>query len=124
MAVYEAKARGRSRVVLFDADLQRWIDERGEWERDLRHGIANGELTLHYQPIMDLSSDTWCAGIGPVTDCWPRANLYRWPRNRCSSWSDWLRVWSGVPLRPPLARARVGSTVVRRQSGGAERPRT
>ncbi len=70
MAVYEATARGRSRVVLFDADLQRWIDERGEWERDLRHGIANGELTLHYQPIMDLSSDT----------CWGVEALVRWNR--------------------------------------------
>lgn len=53
IAVFRAKTRGRGRVELFDAELQRQLEERSELERALADGLARGELVVHYQPIVD-----------------------------------------------------------------------
>ncbi|MDQ1698186.1 MAG: hypothetical protein QOG34_49 [Frankiaceae bacterium] len=55
-AMYAAKARGRSRAVVFDATLGATIVERLELSHDLRAALEGNELRLHYQPIIDLES--------------------------------------------------------------------
>jgi diguanylate cyclase (GGDEF)-like protein/PAS domain S-box-containing protein len=55
-AMYDAKARGRSRVRLFDATLAQEAAERLELSNDLRDALAGDELELHYQPIVDLGT--------------------------------------------------------------------
>ncbi|HVW35041.1 MAG TPA: EAL domain-containing protein, partial [Acidimicrobiia bacterium] len=57
VAMYRAKERGRSRIELFDAEMRRRMLDRLETERSLRTAIANGELRLHYQPIVAV--DGW-----------------------------------------------------------------
>lgn len=52
VAVFRAKTRGKGRVELFDAELQRQLEERSEIERALAEGMARGELVVHYQPIV------------------------------------------------------------------------
>ena len=52
-AMYEAKRRGRRRVELFGAALRRRVLDRVELEGELRNAISEGELTAHYQPIVD-----------------------------------------------------------------------
>jgi diguanylate cyclase (GGDEF)-like protein/PAS domain S-box-containing protein len=55
-AMYRAKERGRARCELFDAEMRARAARRLEVERDLRDALANDELQLHYQPLVDLRS--------------------------------------------------------------------
>ena len=54
-AMYRAKERGRARVELFDAEMRARALRRLEVERELRQGIDRAELTLNYQPVVDLA---------------------------------------------------------------------
>jgi diguanylate cyclase (GGDEF)-like protein/PAS domain S-box-containing protein len=50
LALYQAKADGRSCYRLFDAAMDEAITRRRELERDLRKALTDEELQLHYQP--------------------------------------------------------------------------
>ncbi len=54
LAMYQAKAEGGGRVVLFDQSMRERIDDRRALEADLRRAIGDGELAVHYQPIYQL----------------------------------------------------------------------
>ncbi len=54
VALYEAKARGRRRAVLFEPSMEERLRKRHEIENDLRLAVARDELTLHYQPQFDV----------------------------------------------------------------------
>jgi len=53
-AMYRAKSAGGGRSELFDADMRHAAVERLRTERALRRALADGELRLHYQPIVAL----------------------------------------------------------------------
>ena len=53
-AMYCAKAEGPGRIRVFDADLHGEALMRLDTEVALRTAIANGELRVHYQPIVAL----------------------------------------------------------------------
>jgi diguanylate cyclase (GGDEF)-like protein/PAS domain S-box-containing protein len=55
-AMYRAKEGGRSRCVLFDAEMRAAAMKRLEIERDLRQAIERDELALYYQPVVNLRS--------------------------------------------------------------------
>jgi diguanylate cyclase (GGDEF)-like protein/PAS domain S-box-containing protein len=55
-AMYRAKEGGRSRCVLFDAEMRAAAMKRLEVERDLRQALERDELALHYQPLVNLRS--------------------------------------------------------------------
>ncbi len=55
-ALYLAKHRGRGRVERFDSQLQEQIEHAADLALALRHGVRNGELVLHFQPIMSLAT--------------------------------------------------------------------
>jgi diguanylate cyclase (GGDEF)-like protein/PAS domain S-box-containing protein len=55
-AMYEAKARGRDRVQVFDARVRAQVVERLDIEQALRHAIEREELVLEFQPVVDLPS--------------------------------------------------------------------
>lgn len=50
LAMYEAKQGSRGSLHFFDSQLETAVTERMRIERELRAGIAGGELRLHYQP--------------------------------------------------------------------------
>lgn len=56
MALYEAKSAGRNTFVLFDPKIAENLNSRRELEQDLREACRNGDLFLHYQPIVNLRS--------------------------------------------------------------------
>jgi diguanylate cyclase (GGDEF)-like protein/PAS domain S-box-containing protein len=58
MAMYQAKTNGKSRWCLFDQSLREQAVERLELERELRNGIKLGEFIVHYQPIVELQSQS------------------------------------------------------------------
>jgi len=53
LALYRAKHKGRNRLVIFDATLQKEADRLIAMEHDLRGALTRGELALLYQPIVD-----------------------------------------------------------------------
>lgn len=55
VAMYRAKDAGGNQWVVFDADLREQALARLEVERELRKAIAEGQLVVHYQPIVDIS---------------------------------------------------------------------
>ncbi|HEY1124427.1 MAG TPA: EAL domain-containing protein [Sphingobium sp.] len=55
VALYEAKAGGRNCVRLFDPEMERRLLENKQIERDLKKALANNEMAVHYQPVVDLS---------------------------------------------------------------------
>lgn len=53
-ALYRAKAGGRGRTEVYDATMA-FHGTMGGLQADLAGALTNGELVLHYQPIVDLS---------------------------------------------------------------------
>jgi diguanylate cyclase (GGDEF)-like protein/PAS domain S-box-containing protein len=56
VAMYRAKANGRAHSVVFDAGLDSVAVGRLELETELRRAVDQGELEVHYQPIVHLPS--------------------------------------------------------------------
>jgi len=54
VALYAAKAQGRSQAVVFDQVLREAVDERSRTELGLREAIDGDGLRLHFQPEIDL----------------------------------------------------------------------
>ena len=70
-AMYHAKARGKARHEVFDADMHARVRDRLSLENDLRRAIATNDFDVHYQPIVSLTSGM-CVGF---------ESLVRWTRN-------------------------------------------
>ncbi|WP_235923033.1 EAL domain-containing protein [Rugamonas aquatica] len=54
IAMYRAKEGGRNRLQFYEAAMHSRISERALIEAELRHALARDELSLHYQPKLDL----------------------------------------------------------------------
>ncbi|MEP9351516.1 EAL domain-containing protein [Xanthobacter sp. KR7-225] len=55
-AMFQAKAAGRNRYVLFDGALDARRRQRLELEAEIRTALVNDEIVAHYQPLVSLSS--------------------------------------------------------------------
>ncbi|MFO1219404.1 MAG: EAL domain-containing protein [Burkholderiaceae bacterium] len=56
LAMYEAKAGGRNRVVVFDRTMHERIADKLALEADLRKAIGEGSLSLAFQPLYELET--------------------------------------------------------------------
>jgi diguanylate cyclase (GGDEF)-like protein len=56
LALYTAKAAGKDRAVLFEANMQSVASARLKLELDLSRALDDGEFSLLYQPILALKS--------------------------------------------------------------------
>ncbi|HET7529488.1 MAG TPA: EAL domain-containing protein [Mycobacteriales bacterium] len=56
MTMYRAKAFGKNRVEFFDPEMRRASEQRMRLEDELWLALENESLTLHLQPVVDLSS--------------------------------------------------------------------
>ena len=119
LAMYQAKAKGDGWFALYDPRMHERLVERVGLERDLRSAVANDELVLHYQPILELESGTlvgfealvrWqhpVRGLVPPLDFIPMAEelglirgIGRWVLGQaCRQGGEWLR---GRPDRANL----------------------
>jgi diguanylate cyclase (GGDEF)-like protein/PAS domain S-box-containing protein len=54
--MYHAKSRGRAAYALYEESMQDAMSERMELETALRKGLADGQLFVQYQPLVDLQS--------------------------------------------------------------------
>ena len=55
-AMYRAKERGRDNFQLFSPAMAEKAMERKALEEGLRHAVDNQEMTLHYQPCLELAT--------------------------------------------------------------------
>jgi diguanylate cyclase (GGDEF)-like protein len=96
VALYEAKAAGRDRYMLFRATMQTAIQDRMAIQLDLSEALARDELFLLYQPTFDLQSET-VSGVEA---------LVRWhhpTRGELSS-SEFVPVAEATGLIVPIGR--------------------
>jgi diguanylate cyclase (GGDEF)-like protein len=56
IALYRAKDAGRDQVVVFGEDLRETVQRRVDLDRKLRAAVANQDLSVAFQPMIDLSS--------------------------------------------------------------------
>jgi diguanylate cyclase (GGDEF)-like protein len=54
IAMYEAKDRGRDCIAEFNVEIHERTARRLVLERDIRHALRDEQLSLHYQPIIDV----------------------------------------------------------------------
>jgi diguanylate cyclase (GGDEF)-like protein len=56
VALYQAKAAGKNRFLVFEAQMQTTVHDRLLLQMDLQNALAGEQLTLEYQPICNLST--------------------------------------------------------------------
>ncbi len=61
MAMYDAKARGRGCIAVFDEGMRRRLADRLARREDLRSIIEDALLEIHFQPIVDLATGRLCS---------------------------------------------------------------
>jgi len=132
-AMYEAKRRGRGLAVVYDASMHARLQREVMIERNLRHAIATGEISVRYQPIVDLETGDlasvealarWhSAELGEVSpnEFIPIAEEYgviaelgEWILHKaCEQFADWVANY-------PKARATISVNLSRVQMGKPE----
>ncbi len=60
--MYAAKAKGKARVQVFEPGLLEVDSAKVVFERQLAAAVSNGELTVHYQPVLSLP-DARCTAV-------------------------------------------------------------
>jgi diguanylate cyclase (GGDEF)-like protein/PAS domain S-box-containing protein len=58
LAMYAAKSDGRRTYRFFVPELDARLKTRRQMELDLRQALARGQLEIHYQPLVELATDT------------------------------------------------------------------
>jgi len=94
--MYRAKEEGRSRAILFDAEMRAGAMRRVEVERELRHALERKELALYYQPVVSLRN-------GEITGL---EALVRWrhPERGLLDPSDFVSIAEDSGLIEPIGR--------------------
>jgi diguanylate cyclase (GGDEF)-like protein len=70
VALYEAKATGKGRYLVFRPEMQRAVEERLRADLELRRALDHDQLRLAYVPVLDLASGE-TTGAAAVVD-WTR----------------------------------------------------
>ena len=96
LAMYAAKAAGRNRCRVFTPDLRAAVQQRVQLAAELRDAIAQGQMVLHYQPVMHLTSRAITGVEG----------LVRWqhPEHGLLPPSDFIALAEQYELIVPLTR--------------------
>lgn len=94
LALYAAKASGRGAFRRYDVSLDEQMRERRAIETGLRLALAEGQLELHYQPLVD-------AKTGGITSA---EALVRWnhPERGLVSPADFISIAEETGLIVPL----------------------
>jgi diguanylate cyclase (GGDEF)-like protein len=57
LAMYAAKRRGKNTVVLFEPAMRAMTEERVQLTAELRTAVADGQMAVAYQPVVDLQTE-------------------------------------------------------------------
>ncbi len=122
LALYRVKSEGRNGFCFFEAEMDDNIRQRLEMEQDLKNALYSDELTLHFQPLLDLNSGEivsfeallrWhhpTKGNIPPSDFIPFAEdtglilpLGEWVLNKaCAAAASWPKPWRVAVNISPL----------------------
>jgi diguanylate cyclase (GGDEF)-like protein/PAS domain S-box-containing protein len=58
VAMYAAKTAGKNRYMRFEPEMMKALVDRNELEAGLRIAVDNGQIAVHYQPIVSAGSGT------------------------------------------------------------------
>jgi diguanylate cyclase (GGDEF)-like protein/PAS domain S-box-containing protein len=75
LAMYRAKRGGKGGFEIFEPSMHAAAVRRLELKRDLGRALSNGELELHYQPIVELASGRTVSLEGLVRWAHPQRGL-------------------------------------------------
>lgn len=121
LAMYKGKREGRGVYHFFDEEMDIQLRARASLEADLRLAVSAGEITPHFQPVMDLSDDSilgfealarWThptRGLIPPDTFIPVAEdlgiideiTYAMLRASCAAASAWpAKLWLSVNISP------------------------
>jgi diguanylate cyclase (GGDEF)-like protein len=127
MALYRAKAEGRSTYRFFEPEMDRLMQARRMLELDLRKAIVNNEFVVFYQPLIRLETEEICGfealvrwnhpvrGLVPPLDFIPLAEetglivpIGEWVlRNACTEAAKWPRdIRIAINLSPSQFKMR------------------
>lgn len=73
VAMYQAKKEGKNNYQFYDAKFDQMTYDRLELETELRKALEKNEFTLHYQPIINLSTNK-ISGVEALIR-WPHPKL-------------------------------------------------
>ncbi|MFZ4432162.1 MAG: putative bifunctional diguanylate cyclase/phosphodiesterase [Microthrixaceae bacterium] len=99
VAMYRAKADPNVRVVAYNEDLEADVAERLLTDSALRRALANDELVVHLQPIVELSTGRAC-GVEALVR-WQRDDTLVYP-------GAFLQLAQDNGLMPELGRIVIG----------------
>lgn len=96
IAMYEAKLAGKGRYVVFDAAMQTKLQRRMDLEIDLRAAISTDQISIVYQPLVNLQDGQ---AIGAEA-------LVRWhhPTHGLIVNEEWLPIAEETGLIVPLGQ--------------------
>ncbi len=60
IALYRAKAKGKSRTTMFEPEMQSAVLDRLSFDMDLRCALGEEQFFLMYQPVFDLDNESVC----------------------------------------------------------------
>ena len=86
VAMYRAKGRGPSRIEIYVEDDEQNVLGRLRTSNELHRALQRDELVLHYQPLVDLHTETLVGmealsgGSIPPGGCSPLTSSSPWPR--------------------------------------------
>ena len=94
LALYRAKADGRSMWRFYDLEMDERVQERRSLQGDLRQALARGEFYLNFQPIIDLNTKRIVAAEA----------LLRWqhPERGLLSPAEFVPMAEGAGLIAPI----------------------
>jgi diguanylate cyclase (GGDEF)-like protein len=59
LALYQSKVAGRNDYCFFEATMELKVRQRRAIEVDLRRALQRNEFELHYQPVVNIATQTW-----------------------------------------------------------------
>ncbi len=94
LALYRAKADGRGTYRFFETEMDASIKARRSLESELRTALAEGQFTLHYQPILSLTDN--------VISCCEALVRWRHPQRGLIAPAEFIPVAEEIGLIVPL----------------------
>ncbi|NJO22306.1 MAG: EAL domain-containing protein [Sphingomonadales bacterium] len=94
LALYRAKSEGRGRSRFFERGMDALMQMRRSLELDLREALRDGQFEVHYQPIVDVATNS-------VT-CFEALLRWRHPQRGLLYPADFLALAEEIGLIVPL----------------------